>query len=173
MCSVDTVVLAWWAAGTGAVVLQTPQTLIRTICTVRCPVAHQIWIHTLPTFTLEQVCRAFHLATYKTSNVYTSFIEQILVWTLELISNVHSHPDSSLSSLQSLTPSHLHVIAMHWVLDAHDHWNSPHFSGVTLQFCTGREVVVWLYGADGYLAIMLNLLNNSTCMPTLFEIHLY
>lgn len=105
--------------------------------------------------------------------LHFSIIEQILVWSLELISNVHSHPDSSLSSLQSFTPSHLHVVAMHWVLDAHDHWNSPHFSGVTLQFYTGREVVVCLYGADGYLAIMLNLLNTSTCTPTLFEIHLY
>ncbi len=86
------------------------------------------------------------------------------------IQKVYSHPDSSLSSLQSFTPSHLHVIAIHWVLDVHVHWNSPHFSGVTLQSYAGREVDVWLYGADVYLAIMLNLLIKSTCMPTLFGV---
>lgn len=67
MWSVEAVVLTWWAAGTGAVVLQTAHTLIRTVCTIRSPVAHQIWVHTLPTSTWEQVCWAFHLTTYKTS----------------------------------------------------------------------------------------------------------
>lgn len=77
MWSAEAVVLAWRAAGTGAVVLQTSHTLIRAVCTVRGPVAHQIWVHTLPTSTPEQVGRAFHF-TYKTSKcLQFSIIESI------------------------------------------------------------------------------------------------
>lgn len=81
MWGVEAVVLAWWATGTGAVVLQTAHTLIRPVCTVRDSVAHQIWVHTLLTSTSEQVCRAFDLTTYKTSKcLQFSIIESILFW---------------------------------------------------------------------------------------------
>lgn len=46
----------------------------------------------------------------------------------------HLQTISSLSSVQSFMPSHLHVLGMHWVFEAQDHWNSPHATGSTAQF---------------------------------------
>lgn len=109
MWSVDAVVLAWWAAGTGAVVFQTPHTLIRAVCTVRRPVAHQIWVHTLPTSTAEQVCRAFHLTTYKTSKcLHFCIIEQILAWSLEVTALTSRLITLIFAVLYAITPPRRH-----------------------------------------------------------------